>query len=390
MKKRIVSLLLVVMMLLAVLPVTALADAAANIVVKDAVYYSSGTLKSITTTFDWTSGSVTNARLILSSKYLSGSNTSNKGYGDFTNLGNYGSQFANYNEAAAYDNTNKTFGFIQASDTSNFNYGSNDNTMTLEISENAIPLNVDGTYYVYLWVTYNSHFYPDNLICVIQVKNGALQYTPGIGAPTYRNHYDASAFKFVESKNKYDVSVTPANNMIRDTASGAEMQEQLSAAMTPVVYTAASGYYFPETYSVATVNGINVKRISDSQIQVYGTPSASASITLAAPSVKTNDNTNTHTCLTSRWLWNDTNHWRRVCQDAACPNNNYQQQTANGAHVYTDDYDADCNSCGYTRTPPAKHPETGDITHLPLWTMMFVGGLALLWVQLTQRKREQF
>ncbi len=48
--------------------------------------------------------------------------------------------------------------------------------------------------------------------------------------------------------------------------------------MTPVVYTANDGHYFPENYSVADVNGISATRNSNTQITVSGTPTADASI----------------------------------------------------------------------------------------------------------------
>ncbi len=58
--------------------------------------------------------------------------------------------------------------------------------------------------------------------------------------------------------------------------------------MTDVVYTADDGYYFPDGYSVAAVNGISVTRNSYTQITVSGTPTADAEITLTAPTAKTN------------------------------------------------------------------------------------------------------
>lgn len=385
MKRRMISAFLALMMLLAVLPLTALADAAANISVNDAVYYSNGALKSITAKFDWTSASVSGARLILMNKRLNGSYPTKSGYGDFTNLGKYGKTFKTYAEAAAHDKSNAgVFGFIQSSNETNISMGSKNNTITLSIPENTIPMDKNGTYYIYLWVTYRGYFYPDNLICVIQVQDGVLQYTPGIEAPTYRNHYNANDFQIVESQSKYDVTVTPAANMTRVTTSGAESQKQLSSAMTPVIYTADAGYYFPDTYSVAPVNGIMVKQLSDSQIQVYGTPSSNAAIALIAPDVKTN----THNCLSSGWKWDETNHWRWLCTTEGCQN--YHVQSERNIHGYTDDYDTTCNTCGYVRVAPAQHPETGDITHIPMWAMIFFAGAALLWVQLAQRKRTSF
>ena len=60
----------------------------------------------------------------------------------------------------------------------------------------------------------------------------------------------------------HSVTVTGGDHMIKTMDSGAELQTDLSGAMTDVVYTANEGYYFPEDYSVATVNGISVTRNS--------------------------------------------------------------------------------------------------------------------------------
>ncbi|MBQ6341926.1 MAG: chitobiase/beta-hexosaminidase C-terminal domain-containing protein [Anaerolineaceae bacterium] len=68
--------------------------------------------------------------------------------------------------------------------------------------------------------------------------------------------------------------------------SGAASQTDVSGSMMAVVYTADDGYYFPADYAVAAVSGISVSRDSDTQITVSGTPTADASITLTAPSVK--------------------------------------------------------------------------------------------------------
>ncbi|WP_242949364.1 chitobiase/beta-hexosaminidase C-terminal domain-containing protein, partial [Butyrivibrio proteoclasticus] len=84
----------------------------------------------------------------------------------------------------------------------------------------------------------------------------------------------------------YSVNVTAGDNMTKTTDSGAESQT-VSVAITDVVYTADSGYYFPTDYSVASVNGIGVTRNSYTQITVSGTPTADTEITLIAPTEKT-------------------------------------------------------------------------------------------------------
>ena len=52
------------------------------------------------------------------------------------------------------------------------------------------------------------------------------------------------------------------------------------------MYTAEAGYYFPESYSVAALNGITVTRNNDSEITVSGTPTANTEIQLTAPEKK--------------------------------------------------------------------------------------------------------
>ena len=85
----------------------------------------------------------------------------------------------------------------------------------------------------------------------------------------------------------YTVTVIPAEHMTRKTDSGLATQSGLTGAMKDVVYTAEDGYYFPESYPVATVNGITVTRNNDSEITVSGTPTANTEIKLMAPTEKT-------------------------------------------------------------------------------------------------------
>ena len=61
----------------------------------------------------------------------------------------------------AEDKANGTFGFITASPSETYlSYGGGAN-MTLNIPEGTIPLNVEKTYYLYLWVQNGKYFYPD-------------------------------------------------------------------------------------------------------------------------------------------------------------------------------------------------------------------------------------
>ncbi len=85
----------------------------------------------------------------------------------------------------------------------------------------------------------------------------------------------------------HSVTITSGSNMTKTETSGSASQTGLSGAMTPVVYTANEGYYFPENYSVEAVNEISVTRNSYTQITVSGTPTDDATITLTAPTAKT-------------------------------------------------------------------------------------------------------
>ena len=85
----------------------------------------------------------------------------------------------------------------------------------------------------------------------------------------------------------YNVTVTAADHMTRETDSGEAIQIGLTGAMKDVVYTAENGYYFPEDYSVSSENGITVTRNNDSEITVSGTPTANTEIKLSAPTEKT-------------------------------------------------------------------------------------------------------
>lgn len=279
-------------MIIVLMPVSVKA-AATGIAITDATYYDSGALESITTNFKWDSADATSRLVLMTNRLRSaGEEDTSVSYGDFTNLGHYGSKFSSFDAVKIYDEEYKTFGIVAYTDEKlveryDNNYNDAINTMIFSFDEADIPLNVNKTYYVYLWTSWsqsgtNPKYYPDNLFCVIRVQDGSVEYTKAIG----QNTYDETAFTEVISADAFDVTITPAANMTKTNESGSYSQEDLTTAMTPVVYTADDGYYFPENYAVATVNGIMVRRDSETQITVYGTPSADASITLSEPTQK--------------------------------------------------------------------------------------------------------
>ena len=90
----------------------------------------------------------------------------------------------------------------------------------------------------------------------------------------------------IERLSTYSVTVTPGANMTL-TSGAASQTVTAGGAMESVVYTADEGYYFPEDYTVDSVNGVAVTRDSFTQITVSGTPTGNAAITLTAPMAKT-------------------------------------------------------------------------------------------------------
>ena len=276
MKKRILSLLLALVMLVAVIPAMGItADAAAsNIQVYNATYYPNGTLKSLDASFGWSTASAP-SRLVLMTKQLTSS--------ELTNTGSYGTLFDTFDEVKTYDATNGTFGIIKDSAETQLTSGTN--RLSISFSEGNIPLNVNKTYYIYLWTDWaqygTQYYYPDYLIAAIRVQDGAVQFVGSTDGRTFNE----SGFNFVKAKEKYDVTVTAGANM---STTGNATQTDLEVPMTAVVYTADSGYYFPADYAVASVNGIKVTRDSAAQITVSGMPTADTAITLADPTANIN------------------------------------------------------------------------------------------------------
>ena len=89
------------------------------------------------------------------------------------------------------------------------------------------------------------------------------------------------------------VNIVAGANM---NTTGTANQTGLTGAMTDVVYTADTGYYFPTSYSsIGTSDGVTVTRDSYTQITVSGTPTGNVNITLADATAKTKEATPTAT-----------------------------------------------------------------------------------------------
>ena len=287
MKKKLFTIAIALCMVFTMIPggvfqaETAWAAGPSNLTVDNATYYANGALKSIEASFGWSGATDVKVQLVLMEKKLNGGE-SYSSYGDFTDFGYCGRNFnfKSYEDIKAHDETTGgVFGLIKSSEIKSYQGGRL--TEVLNLDDTDIPLNENKYYYVYIWTLWGSLYYPDHLVCAISVQDGIVKYAPADGIRGY-NTYDENALDAVTSENAYNVTVNPGTGMTRDENSGSESQLNLNKGMTPVVYTAKEGYYFPEAYTVETVNGIMVRRDNATQITVYGTPSANATINLNA------------------------------------------------------------------------------------------------------------
>ena len=180
MLKRFLSLVLCICML-STLAVVTVSAAAMDISVKSAAYYDNGDVKSLNIDFGWDSADASSRLVVMTERLRSAGEEGTNGiYGDFTDLGYYGRKFKSWDEVIAQSSN---FGMVLYTDEHNMELG--ENTLSLYLEQGDIPINVDETYYVYLWTNWNGHHYPDNLFMVIQVKNGQLTYASATG----RNEY---------------------------------------------------------------------------------------------------------------------------------------------------------------------------------------------------------
>ena len=120
------------------------------------------------------------------------------------------------------------------------------------------------------------------------VSDQNSDYIFGLKAGDAETIYCATANSTVVTKpSARKVEITAGQHMTKTQDSGNASQTVTASAITDIVYTAATGYYFPENY-VSTIsnltdgalNGITVTRNSDSTITVSGTPTADTTITL--------------------------------------------------------------------------------------------------------------
>ena len=114
-----------------------------------------------------------------------------------------------------------------------------------------------------------------------------LDVRPALKLNLEKVDFISESKRFKLKEEGHYVAITPGNNMTKTSDSGDETQNEISGAIIDVVYNADEGYYFPEDYSIAEVNGVKVTRDSYTQITVSGTPTNDAFITLTDPKAKT-------------------------------------------------------------------------------------------------------
>ena len=197
-RKRVLGFILCICLSVSLLSVMTSA-AATDISVTSATYYDNNDVKSVTLSFGWDTASATSRLAVMTNRLRSaGESGTSSSYGDFTDLGYYGTKFGSWDNVLAQ---NTLFGIISYSDEQSMKYGKTD-TITLDLDKGDIPLNHNGTYYVYLWTYYGGQYYPDNLFMVLEVRNGVLRYAPATGRNSYGD--------FTILKNAASESTTPS------------------------------------------------------------------------------------------------------------------------------------------------------------------------------------
>ncbi len=180
MLKRFLSLVLCICML-STLAVVTVSAAAMDISVKSAAYYDNGDVKSLNIDFGWDSAEASSRLVVMTERLRSAGEEGTDGrYGDFTDLGHYGRTFKSWDDVVAQSGQ---FGMVLYTDEHKMSLG--ENTLSLYLEQGDIPINIDKTYYIYLWTSWGGYCYPDNLFMVIQAKNGQLTYASATG----RNEY---------------------------------------------------------------------------------------------------------------------------------------------------------------------------------------------------------
>ena len=236
-------------------------------------YYDNGDLENVTFDGDLIRGNSRGGHIVIMTNRLRSvvqGSENLKEYGDFTDYGFYGRYFDDFTAVEENERLNKTFGIVASTEL----LPADQSSISISLPERVISKSNPGIYYMYLWTQYNGYCYPDQLLARITVKGTGITVDPATSVNS--------------CENTICFYIDPPAHMTRDTSSGEELQQDVvrGSAIDSVIYTADPGYYFPDNYSVATVNGITVTKNSESKITVSGTPTADTQIELIAPTKK--------------------------------------------------------------------------------------------------------
>ena len=138
-----------------------------------------------------------------------------------------------------------------------------------------------------------------------------------------------------------------------------DLPEEVTTAMPAKKVLHGSEYYLPECEFIAPENQqFKAWQIDGTEYPVNAPVTVTADITVKA---LWEDASPAHEHSYGDWRKDGTNHWHE-CTDADCPNRE-ESIKDKAAHVYDNDADTTCNTCGYERTvtPPAhEHIVTFD------------------------------
>ena len=137
-----------------------------------------------------------------------------------------------------------------------------------------------------------------------------------------------------------------------------DLPEEVTTAMPAKKVLHGSEYYLPECEFIAPENQqFKAWQIDGTEYPVNAPVTVTADITVKA---LWEDAPPAHEHSYGDWSRDGTSHWHE-CTDADCPNRN-ESIKDKAAHVYTDDADTTCDTCGYERTitPPAHEHRYGD------------------------------
>ena len=137
-----------------------------------------------------------------------------------------------------------------------------------------------------------------------------------------------------------------------------DLPEEVTTAMPAKKVLHGSEYYLPECEFIAPENQqFKAWQIDGTEYPVNAPVTVTADITVKA---LWEDAPPAHEHRYGDWRKDGTSHWHE-CTDADCPNRE-ESIKDKAAHVYTDDADTTCDTCGYERTitPPAHKHRYGD------------------------------